>query len=77
MYCWAILRLQSGFTNVQRLEVEEVLTALLQGDLEIAERLYLTAHRYSSESSQRSFRMNRVSYLLRARRFREASLLFR
>jgi tetratricopeptide (TPR) repeat protein len=47
------------------------------GDLVLAERLYRAAHRYSSESNQRSFRLNRISLLLRAGRFIEAAALFR
>ncbi len=47
------------------------------GDLVLADRLYRGAHRYSSESNQRSFRLNRISLLLRAGRFREATALFR
>lgn len=47
------------------------------GDLGVAERLYEGAYRYSSESNQRSFRLNRISFLLRTGRLREAASLFR
>jgi tetratricopeptide (TPR) repeat protein len=47
------------------------------GELSIAERLYNAAYLQTSESNQRSFRMNRISYLLRASRFEDASRLFR
>ena len=46
------------------------------GSLELADRLYQTAYRATGASNQRSFRLNRISFLFASRRWREAARLF-